>query len=116
MANVISWFEIPARDVDRAIKFYSDVLGVTFERYNGSAFFGHGDETGVGGEVSPGEPSSTGVLVYLLAPRGVEDALERVEAAGGKVLTPRTSIGEHGWIAVVQDTEGNRIGLHNMSG
>ncbi len=119
MANVINWFEIPAQDVDRACGFYSALIGARFQRdpqMPDNAFFEHGDSS-VGGEVCRADylnPGSGGVLIYLNAPEGVAEALSRVEAAGGKIVMPRRAIGPHGYIAVVRDTEGNTIGLHNM--
>lgn len=56
-------------------------------------------------------PSPDGAIVYLDAP-GLDAVLSRVERAGGKVVMPRTDIGEPGFIALVVDTEGNRVGLH----
>jgi len=38
---------------------------------------------------------------------------ERVPAAGGTIIRPKFSIGDHGSVAIVTDTEGNMIGLHS---
>ena len=120
MAETLTWFEVPARDVARAAAFYEAVVGLTTERDPDDpshAFFSHAD--GLGGEICSdpfSEPGATGVLVYFSVPGGVADALTRVEAAGGKIVTPLTNIGPHGYIAHVLDTEGNRVGLHNMQG
>ena len=54
-----------------------------------------------------------GILVYLNAAGRVRDALRQAERLGGRVLEPITSIGQHGFRAIVQDSEGNRIGLHS---
>lgn len=78
------------------------------------------DETGVGGAICFSEgfykPSSTdGPLIYLNANPDVQTILEKVEKAGGKILIPKTQISdEFGFMAVINDTEGNRIGLHSM--
>jgi len=58
------------------------------------------------------EPSSAGTLVYFTAP-DIEATLARVEEKGGRILAPKTSIGESGFIGMFLDTEGNRIGLHS---
>ncbi len=121
MASVINWFEIPAVEVDRATAFYAAVIGSTFDRdpqHPDHAFFAHGED-GVGGEVCKTEnhnPSTDGVLVYLDAPNGVEDALSKVDSAGGTIVLGKTAIGPHGFIGIIVDTEGNRVGLHNMQG
>jgi hypothetical protein len=59
-------------------------------------------------------PGNGGTLVYLNAEGDLDGVLKRIPAAGGSVLKPRTSIGQHGFIAVFKDTEGNSVGLHSM--
>jgi hypothetical protein len=76
---------------------------------------------GIGGAIvdSGGfhKPSSTdGPLVYLNGNPDVQQVLDRVEAAGGKIMVPKTQISpEYGFMAVIMDSEGNRIGLHSIS-
>jgi predicted enzyme related to lactoylglutathione lyase len=60
------------------------------------------------------QPSESGPLVYFASPDDIDDCLKRVEAAGGKVLMPKTPIGPYGFIAFFRDTEGNRLALHSM--
>ena len=54
-----------------------------------------------------------GVTIWLNAGDDLQIPLDRVEGAGGKILQPKESIGEFGFIAMILDTEGNRIGLHS---
>jgi predicted enzyme related to lactoylglutathione lyase len=121
MPSVINWFEIPASNMDRACAFYAAIIGASFQRspeMPDNAFFDH-DEAGVGGEVCKSDdmtPGPGGVRIYLNAPKGVADALARVEAAGGRIVLQKTAIGPHGFIGVIEDTEGNHVGLHNMEG
>ena len=59
------------------------------------------------------KPTTGGTIVYF----GAEDcAVEesRVEAAGGKVMQPKMSIGEYGFVSVCMDTEGNLFGLSSI--
>jgi uncharacterized protein len=116
--NAINWFEIPVRDLDRAVTFYEAVLGVKLKRevFGGKpmALFPFADP-GVGGAliVDPRRPpSSEGALVYLNAGSRLELALTGVAAARGEVVLPKTHIGDPGHIAIVRDTEGNLVGLH----
>jgi uncharacterized protein len=122
--NAISWFEIPATDLDRATKFYEAVFGVTFTvmdlpNIKMRMFPLEDMMTQVGGAIvdSGGfhKPSSSdGPLVYLNGNPDVQNVLDRVEAAGGSILVPKTEISpEYGFMAVMIDTEGNRIGLHS---
>ena len=116
--NAIHWFEIPAVDIDRAVKFYNQVLGYAmapFTMHNCTmAMFPC--ESSVGGAICKQgdfQPSKQGSLVYLDCGPDLSVALDKIEAAGGKVVMPKTAIGEHGFIALFHDTEGNRVGLHS---
>ena len=115
--SVISWFEIPVRDMDRAARFYERVLGTTLKReiFNGTpnALFTRGAPGETGGALiaDPKIAPGTGSLVYLSAP-DLDAAVARVPDAGGRVALPKTDIGAPGFIAIVVDTEGNRVGLH----
>lgn len=119
MFNAVTWFEIPASDFDRAVTFYSQVLGQEVRRgdYMGipHGFFPY-ESPGVGGaivlEVGK-EPSQDGVCMYLKVD-DVEGAVTRAQQAGGKLVLPKTDIGEPGYMAIIIDSEGNRIGLHEL--
>ncbi|HPQ39160.1 MAG TPA: VOC family protein [bacterium] len=118
--NPVGWFEIPVTDLDRAKTFYETVFGFFMEEH----VFGNArtawfpmapDVGGAAGSLVQADgciPSRDGVLVYFTAPDMVS-MLQRVSAAGGTVITGRSAIGEYGFIALVMDTEGNRIGLHS---
>ena len=117
MKDAINWFELPVLDLERAQKFYETVLATKLktEIFGGlpNALFPAGE--GVGGALVKDPrraPHASGALVYLNANGKLDACLGRVEAAGGKVLLPKTSIGDPGDIALVLDTEGNQIGLH----
>lgn len=124
MKNAISWFEIPAGDLDRATKFYESIFGVKLIPVDMESIrmrmFPLEDMMGVGGAVvdSGGfhKPSSTdGPLIYLNGNPDLQNVLSKVEAAGGKIMVPKTEITpEYGYMAVFIDTEGNRIGLHSV--
>jgi len=122
--NAISWFEIPSTDLARAQKFYETVFSVTLIPMNLQAIkmrmFPLEDMMGVGGAIvdSGGfhKPSTTdGPLIYLNGNPDLQNVLDKVEKAGGKVMVPKTEISpEYGYMAVFIDTEGNRIGLHSV--
>ena len=122
--NVVGWFEIPVENMERAITFYEKVLDLKMTRNQmgplDMAWFPW-IEDGLG---TPGalvfheefyKPSTDGVLIYLTAHSGdLENELSRVEGAGGKVLQPKTKISdEYGFMALIIDSEGNRIALHS---
>jgi predicted enzyme related to lactoylglutathione lyase len=117
MKNAINWFELPVVDLARAQRFYETLLDAKLkaETFGGMpmAIFPYSD--GVGGALVKDaryRPSEDGAVVYLDAGRTLDQALQRVEAAGGRVAMPKTDIGAPGFIAIVVDTEGNRVGLH----
>lgn len=119
MANQIVWVDIPCLDLDRAIQFYSAVLGCTVKKEEFPRFaigiFPHG-ENDVGGclFVSPeASPSDQGPLLYLNCQSRLDDAVAAVIPNGGKVLQPKHPIGPHGYRSIILDSEGNRIALHS---
>lgn len=125
MKNAISWFEIPTTDIDRAARFYEAIFGINLTPLDmpniQMRMFPLDDEmTQVGGALvqSGGfhKPSLTdGPLIYLNGNPDVQNVLDKVEAAGGKIMIPKTEISpEHGFMAVLEDTEGNRIALHSV--
>ena len=125
MNNAISWFEIPATDLPRAQKFYETIFGIQLmpmdmDNIKMRMFPLDDMMTQVGGAIvdSGGfhKPSLTdGPLIYLNGNPDVQLIMNRVEAAGGKIMVPKTQISpDYGYMAVLVDTEGNRIGLHSI--
>ncbi len=125
MNTAISWFEIGVADLARATTFYETIFGVKLAPLDmpniKMRMFPIDDMmTGVGGALvdSGGfhKPSATdGPLIYLNGNPDVQKVLDKVEAAGGKIMVPKTEISpEYGFMAVIIDTEGNRIGLHSI--
>lgn len=125
MKDAISWFEIPASDIDRATKFYEAIFNIKLDpldlpNIKMRMFPLEDPMNGVGGAVvdSGGfhKPSATdGPLLYLNGNPDVQNVLSKVEAAGGKIMVPKTQISEeYGYMAVFLDTEGNRIALHSV--
>jgi predicted enzyme related to lactoylglutathione lyase len=122
MAHAINWFEVPVKNLDKAKKFYETVLGAEMEVFEAmgmkSAFFPCDMQNGeIGGCLVEGngyEPSSTGSLVYLNGGEDLSNPLSRVEAAGGKIVLPKTAIGPNGFMAHFMDSEGNKMAFHSM--
>jgi predicted enzyme related to lactoylglutathione lyase len=119
MANTLNWFEIPTTDLDRATRFYENVLAVSLRREDlggtpMSIFMAKGtDLAGALVKDARRKPSSDGALVYLNTNGRLEAVLDRIPGAGGEVLLPKTDIGDPGHIALFRDTEGNVIGIHS---
>jgi uncharacterized protein len=123
--NAISWFEIPATDINRAQKFYEAIFDMKMVPFDTAEFlmrmFPIEDMmSGVGGAICQAEAfyktsATDGPLIYLNANPDVQLILDKIEAAGGKIVVPKTQISpEHGYMAIFTDTEGNRVGLHSI--
>lgn len=121
MEHSLNWFEIPATDLPRACAFYSAVLGhevaiqdfgdlqmATLSNVPGAA-------TGALMKHESYTPSETaGPLLYLNGGEDLQPMLDRVEAAGGKILMPKRQISpEVGYMAMFIDSEGNRMAIHS---
>ena len=119
MANQIVWCDIPVKDLDRAIKFYSAILGQTVAKLSmeGMTFGLMPDaDSGVSGCLVVGEdhqPSTAGPMIYLNCDQRLDAAVAAAEKNGGKILKPKHQIGPHGFRAVILDSEGNRVALHS---
>ena len=122
MKNAISWFEIPTKDFNRALQFYSTIFDAKMDvqDFQGlkMAFFPC-DKDGVGGSIIHHKdfykPSENGTLVYLNGGDNLDKVLSKVEKAGGKVLIQKKLITtEIGYMAVFLDSEGNKVALHSM--
>ena len=116
--NPVRYFEIPVTDLDRAVKFYESVFGFKMELgiidKIEMAFFPFKDSgSGITGALAKGEiykPSKEGALVYFNTD-SIDEVLKAVNTNGGKILYPKASVGEYGFVAEFEDSEGNRIAL-----
>ncbi|NAY93387.1 VOC family protein [Muricauda sp. JGD-17] len=123
MKNVINWFALPSSDFNRAINFYSHVLGIemmTIPSPDGfqNTFFSNPQNRGVSGAISSNpaiKPSAEGTTIYFDVNGRLDAILERVAQNGGHIAVAKTKIDEFGNIALVIDTEGNLIGFHSAS-
>jgi len=122
--NAVSWFEIYVQDMDRARKFYESVfeielksLGVTYPEMfafpSSPEFLNHYGAGGALVKMDGGGGNGTlGTIVYFFC----EDCgitAQKAVAAGGSIHKDKFSIGPHGFIAIIKDSEGNIVGLHS---
>ncbi len=119
MKNPVNWFELPAENIERAIKFYRDVFGYDMSAQNFGgltmAFFPMDPKLpGAGGALVQHEmykPSYKGTMIYFSVDN-IEGVLQKVSNYGGSVINEKSSIGEFGFVAHFEDPEGNRVALH----
>lgn len=119
--NALNWFELYVTDYDRAKRFYESALQITLQEFAKDAtkmgMFPYDAKSGVGGAITqmPGcTPGTGGTIIYLNVEGDLDGVLDRAAKAGGTIIKPRTSIGEHGFIGIIKDTEGNVVGLHTF--
>lgn len=121
--NPVGWFDIHVDDLERATAFYETVLAAKLEAMGDPtgetrmmSFPAGMGQYGAGGALSKsehGRPGPGGTMIYFMAEDCAVNAA-RVADAGGQVIRPKFSIGEFGWVALCQDTEGNIFGLNSM--
>ena len=117
--NPVVYFEIPVLELDRACNFYSKVFETTLTQevvdgYQMALFETFGDSFGATGALVVGDvyiPSHQGCFLYF-GVENIDETLARAIKQGGSVLYPKKSNGDLGFVAEIQDTEGNRIALH----
>lgn len=123
--NILTWFEIPVLDIPRAKEFYETILDIEMvirsDGENAAVFFPYdpnviqatsGRVTGVLSKSDDNSPARNGTIVYINASPDIQAVLDKVEQAGGKIIVPKMEINA-GFIAVILDSEGNRVGLHS---
>ncbi|NUU64607.1 VOC family protein [Enterobacteriaceae bacterium BIT-l23] len=117
MNNIMSWFEIPVRDMARATAFYEGMLGITLRPEEmpdaGLAVFPY-QEPAPGGALTQGQdftPGTDGPVIYLVTD-DIEGAVARACRQGGRCCFGPLALEGIGTIARIIDSEGNRIGLH----
>lgn len=115
-----TWFEIPALDLERAIAFYDTIFQIEIHPVDIAPNFRMGifphKDVGCALCWCPEfyTPNANGTVVYMDANPDLQVVQDRIEAAGGKILTPKKQIDpEHGYMAIFIDSEGNRMALHS---
>ncbi len=120
--NPVGWFELYVQDMPRAKAFYETVFGVVLEFLPGTEYEMWSFPMDMERYGSPGAlikmegcPSGPGgTLVYFSCEDCATESARAVKA-GGTIFKEKFSIGPYGFIALVQDSEGNLIGLHSRA-
>ncbi len=116
MSKLISWVEIPASDMERAVNFYNKVLDLQLKVMD----FGHEkmacfpNDEGAISQATGFKPSKNGALVSFRAPKDLNSVLDVISKNGGKIVQSKTKIEAEGrgFFAIFIDTEGNKVGLY----
>ncbi len=114
MNNRVVHFEIPCDDPEKTIKFFETVFGWTFQRFGTedywSAVTGNEQSPGINGGVmkkkDPRQP-----VVNSIHVEKIDDAIRRIEQAGGTIVVPKMPVPGVGWLAYFKDPDGNIHGI-----
>jgi hypothetical protein len=118
-SNPIAYVELPVADLDRAMAFYTAVFGFALERqtidgYEMALFPAAEGATGATGALVKGDvykPSKSGAIVYF-AVTDIDAVLAKAKARGSRILYDKKEVGAFGYVAEIEDSEGNRIALN----
>ena len=121
--NPIGYFEIPVADLDRAVDFYQTVFAIELTRrhidgYDMALFPYVEGGAGATGALAKGDvyvPAKTGPVLYFSV-ASIDAVLNRVRELGGAILYAKKSVGPSGFVAEIEDSEGNRIALSEPLG
>ena len=111
-------FDIPADDPARAQKFYQDIFGWKFDKWNGPMEYwmvktGDDKQPGINGGLAKRMPGQTGMTNTIDVP-SVDEFSTKIQSKGGKVIVPKMAIPGVGYFAQCLDTEGNIFGIIQM--
>lgn len=105
-------FDLPANDLERAMKFYSEIFDWKFERTPMDYYFirqSDNEDSLRGGMGKRGSPEQ--VITNYIGVNGIDTYIKKIESAGGKVISPKQTVPGWGHMAICLDTEGNTFGL-----
>ena len=113
----VSHFDIPADDPKRAQKFYKEVFGWKFKKWDGPMDYWmaktRADEPGIDGGMSKRMPGQMGMTNTINVP-SIEKFSKKIMENGGQLIIPKMAIPKVGWFAQCMDTEGNMFGIIEM--
>ncbi|MCV0393043.1 MAG: VOC family protein [Nitrosopumilus sp.] len=113
----VSWFDIPADDLQRAQKFYKDVFDWKFDKWDGPMEYYMADtgkeEPGINGGLAKRMPGQMGITNTITVP-SVDEFTKKIVDNGGQLITQKMPIPGIGWFAQCTDTEGNIFGIIQM--
>ncbi len=115
-------FEIHADDPDRAVQFYSSVLGWHFTKWNGPQDYwlihtGPHESPGIDGgmmrrkSAGPADGAGVNAFICTVDVPNIDDYLGKITDHGGSIALPKMPIPSVGWLAYARDPEGNIFGL-----
>jgi len=111
----VNHFDVSADEPDRAMRFYGEVFGWKFEKWNGPFDYwlimtGDRNEPGIDGGIAKREDSNAHIMNFIDVP-SIDECAKKITSNGGKVIQPKQTIPGVGYVLIFQDTEGNMFGI-----
>lgn len=111
----VNYFDVSADNPERAMKFYQEVFGWRFEKWNGPFDYwlvmtGNPKEPGIDGGIAKRTDPNARIMNFIDVP-SIDDCIGKIIANGGKVLQEKQTIPGVGFILIFQDTENNMFGI-----
>src|SRR5689334_5040410 len=114
MSNRVVHFEIPSDNPEKAIDFYKNAFGWTFQKFGDEAYWlamtGDEKEPGINGAVMKRKDSRQ-PMVNSIKVADIDTSIKQVEAAGGTIVVPKETIPTVGFLAYFMDPDKNIQGL-----
>jgi uncharacterized protein len=113
-------FEIVAHNPERAMKFYKEVFGWEFNKWDGPQDYwlvktGEDSQPGINGGLTPktnqGSGNTGGRITNSIDVPSIDEFSSKISMEGGKVLSPKMPIPGVGYLAICEDTEGISFGI-----
>ncbi len=127
MDHTIVHFEIPAKNIEKLKRFYSELFAWKFNKYPSGSEMGNEMEywtietvpvdknmqpirQGINGGMYPKDKPDQMPLNHFSV-ESVDKYVEKAKKLGGKIVSPKTEIPTIGWWAVIEDPDGNQFGI-----
>jgi uncharacterized protein len=109
-------FEIVADMPERVMKFYKEVFGWEFKKWDGPQDYwfvktGEDSQPGINGGLTPKTNQQSGRVTNSIDVPSVDDFSKKISTSGGKIVRPKMAIPGIGYFALCEDTDGNSFGI-----
>jgi predicted enzyme related to lactoylglutathione lyase len=114
----ITHFDIPSDNPERTQKFYSEVFGWKFDKWDGPMEYwmiktGESNQPGINGGMVRRMPGQICMTNTIEVP-SLDEYTSKITSKGGQILIPKMPILGVGYFATCMDTEGNIFGMMQM--
>jgi len=109
-------FEIVTDIPERLMKFYKEVFGWEFKKWDGPQDYwfvktGEDSQPGINGGLTPKMDQQSGRVTNSIDVPSVDDFSKKISTSGGKIVRPKMAIPGIGYFALCEDIDGNSFGI-----